>query len=116
MQRSEVRALLELLQHLVSQDNRLVELLATMHHTVTYGVDLVETLDDTNLRICQQREDELHTLSMLRDVVHNLLLLTKAPSKPTRSAPPLVITLLSSMLYRAYLIDDEPQFKTRIFI
>ena len=41
---------------------------------------------------------------------------TKAPSKPTRSAPPDVITLLSSMLYSAYLIEDEPQFKTNIFI
>ena len=47
-----------------------------MHHTMTYGIDLVETLNHTNLRIGEQRENELHTFSMLRDVVHDLLFLT----------------------------------------
>ena len=47
-----------------------------MHHTVTYGINLIERLDNTNLGIGQQRKDELHTLGMLRDVMYNLLLLT----------------------------------------
>ena len=42
--------------------------------------------------------------------------LTNAPSSPTRSAPPDVITVLLSMSYSAYLIDEEPQFNTNIFI
>ena len=35
MQGSQVRASLENLQYLVSEDNRLIELLTTMHHTMT---------------------------------------------------------------------------------
>jgi len=76
VQGSQVRALFKLLQHFVSQDNTLVELLTAMHHAVAHGINLVKTLDDTNLRISEQREDELHTLGMLGNVVHNLLLLT----------------------------------------
>ena len=76
VQGSEVGALFESLQHLVGEEHALVELLTAVHHTMTHSVDLIKTLDDTNLRVCEQREDELHTLSMLRDIVHNLLLLT----------------------------------------
>ncbi len=47
-----------------------------MHHTMANSVDLIETLDNTDLRVSEQREDKLHTLCMLRDIVHNLLLLT----------------------------------------
>ena len=47
-----------------------------MHHAVTYGIDFLQVLDDTNLGIGQQREDELHTFGMLGDVVHDLLFLT----------------------------------------
>ena len=73
---SQIRTLLESLQYLIGENNRLVELLTTMHHAVTDGIDLIETLDHTDLRIGQQREDELHALRMFGDVVHNLFLLT----------------------------------------
>ena len=76
MQGSQVRALLKHLQHLVGQDNRLIELLATMHHAVTYSVNLIEALDNTYFWVSEQRENKLHALSMLRDIVHNLLFLT----------------------------------------
>ena len=46
-----------------------------MHHAMTYSINLIETLDDTNLRIGKQRENELHALGMLGNVVHNLLFL-----------------------------------------
>ena len=75
VQRRQVRALFEGFQHLVGQEHALVELLAAMHHAVTYGINLVKTLDDTNLGVGQQREDELHALGVLRYVVHNLTLL-----------------------------------------
>ena len=76
MQRSQIADGLESLQHLVSEDNALVELLTSVYHAVTDGIDFLQVFDDTDLRIGQQREDELHTLGMLGDVVHNLLLLT----------------------------------------
>ena len=47
-----------------------------MHHTVAHGINLLQVLDDTNLRVGQQGEDKLHTLSMLGNVMHNLLLLS----------------------------------------
>ena len=75
MQRSKVRAFLEGLQHLIGKNDRLVELLTTMHHAMTYGIDFVETLDNTDFGISEQRENELHALSMLRNVMHNLLFL-----------------------------------------
>ena len=76
VQGSQVGALLKLLQHLVGQDDALVELLAAMHHAVAYGVNLLQVFDDANLRIGQKREDKLNALGMLRDVVHNLALLS----------------------------------------
>ena len=54
VQRSEVGTLLKGLQHLISENDRLVELLSTVHHTVTDGINLVETLNHTDLRVCQQ--------------------------------------------------------------
>ena len=75
VQRSQVRTLLKSLQHLVGQDDGLVELLAAVHHAVAYGINLVKALDDTDFRVGQQGEDELHTLGMFGDVVHDLLLL-----------------------------------------
>ena len=46
-----------------------------MHHTVANSIDLIKTLDHTDLRIRQQREDELHTFCMFGDIVHDLSLL-----------------------------------------
>ena len=76
MQGSQVGALLESLENLIGQNNRLVEFLPTMHHTMTDSIDFVKTLDNANLRISKQRENELHALGMLGDVMHNLLFLT----------------------------------------
>ena len=72
---SQVAACLKYLEHLVGEQHALVELLATMHHTVTYGVNLLQVFDDTNLRIGEQTENELHTLGVFGDIVHDLLLL-----------------------------------------
>ena len=48
-----------------------------MHHAVAYGINLVERFDDANLRVGEEREDELHALCVLRDVVHDLLFLSR---------------------------------------
>ena len=47
-----------------------------MHHAMANSIYFIQTLDNTNLWICQQREDELYALSMLRDLVIDLLLFT----------------------------------------
>ena len=75
MQRSQVGALLKHLQHLIVEQHALVELLAAMHHAVTHGVDFLEVLDGPNLGVGEQREDELHTLGVLGNVVHDGFLL-----------------------------------------
>ena len=46
-----------------------------MHHAVAYGINLVETLDDSNLGVGEQRENKLHALGMLGNVVLNLTFL-----------------------------------------
>ena len=74
VKRSKVYASLESLEHLVVKHNALVELLASVYHAVANGVNLVKTLDDSYLRVGQQREDELHTLCVLGYVVHHFLL------------------------------------------
>ena len=76
VQRSQVGALLKHAQHLVVQHNALVELLAAVHHAVTHCVDLAQVFDNTNLGVGEQREDELHALGMLGNVVHDLFFLT----------------------------------------
>ncbi len=75
VQGSQVADGLEGLKHLVGEQHALVELLAAVHHAMTHGIDFLQVLDDTNLGVSQQREDELHALGMLGDVVHDLLLL-----------------------------------------
>ena len=74
MQRSQIGTFLEGLEHLVGKDNRLVELLSAVHHAVTHGINFRQVLNHANLGIGEQREDELHALCMLGDVVHNLFL------------------------------------------
>ena len=54
MQRSEVGALLKHLEHLVGKDDALVELLASVHHTVTHGINFLQVFDDTYLRVGKQ--------------------------------------------------------------
>ena len=54
VQRGQVDALLEDVEHLLGQHHRLVELLAAVHHAVADGVDLVEALDDADLGVGEQ--------------------------------------------------------------
>ena len=42
---------------------------------MTNCINLIKALDNTNLRIRQQREDKLHALGMLGDIMHDLSLL-----------------------------------------
>ena len=72
VERSKVAALLEHLQYLFVKYHALVELLASVHHAVTHGVYFLQVFDGSNLGVCQQAEDKLHSLGMLGDVVHHL--------------------------------------------
>ena len=74
VQRCEVDALLEGLEYLVVDYHALVKLLASVHHSVPYGVDFVKAFDYSDFGVGEQGEDELHALGVLRDVVHYLFL------------------------------------------
>ena len=74
VKRSKVVASLECLDNLWSEDNRLCELLTTMHHTMTYCIQFVERLESTINRICKNLEDKFHTYCVLRNLLLNNLL------------------------------------------
>jgi phosphate acetyltransferase len=51
--------------------------IASMHHTVTYGIDFVQRLDGSIFRACQSVQDKFHTYGMLWNVLlKNFLLAT----------------------------------------
>ena len=61
-------ALLNHGNHFVVDENALVELLATMHYTVTNCIDFVEALDATELLAGEQVEDGLDCTIVVGDV------------------------------------------------
>ena len=75
MERSQVDATLKGVEHLVVEQHALVELLAAMHHAVAHSIYLLEVLDGPYLSVGKQGEDEFHALGMLRDIMHDGLLL-----------------------------------------
>ena len=75
MQRCQVAALLESLEHLFGEQHALVEALAAMHHAVAHSVDFLEVFDSAYLGVGEQGEDKLHALGVLGYVVHHRLLL-----------------------------------------
>ena len=76
VQRSQVAAFFKYLEHLVGKHNTLVELLATMHHTVTHGIDFLEVFNHADFGVGKQGEDKLHAFGVFGDVVHHLLFFT----------------------------------------
>lgn len=54
VQRSQVDALFKSLEHLVGKHHALVELLASVHHTVANGVDFIEVFNNADFRIGEQ--------------------------------------------------------------
>ena len=66
MQRSEVRDTLHLLDHLVIDEDALIDCLTTMYETVTHSLDLVYTVEDSVLRLRQDLEDKLDSYRVLR--------------------------------------------------
>ena len=68
MQWSQIRALLESLQNLIGEDNRLIELFAAMYHTMTYSIQLFKVLQHSVLTCCQHLENPLHNPANLKGV------------------------------------------------
>ena len=64
---SQVVAQGELLHHLGGEQYALVELLSTVYHAVTYGIQLVEVFQYGMFACGEHFEDELHTGGMLLD-------------------------------------------------
>ena len=56
-------------------DDTLLEEVTTLHNAVAYGVNLIETLYRSYLRIGEQTEHKVHTLLVVGHVVHYLFLL-----------------------------------------
>ena len=75
VQRSEVVALSKSLHHFRRETNRFVELLAAMHHSVTYCIKLAKALQHGIIAVCQHFEDVLNACGMLLDGVLPLVLL-----------------------------------------
>ena len=63
------------LHHLRGEQHRLVELLATMHHAVTHGIQFVQMLQHGILTLGEHVENPLHTSSVLSDRLLHLVLL-----------------------------------------
>lgn len=123
MERSQVVAGSEGGKHFRRQPYRLAELFASMHHTVTYGIDFVQRLDGSIFRACQSVQDKFHTYGMLWNVpLKNFLLATGQGELQERvlqtnfSIPPWAITSFRSISNNLYLMDELPQFNTKIFI
>lgn len=121
MERSQVVAGSEGGKHFRRQPYRLAELFASMHHTVTYGIDFVQRLDGSIFRACQSVQDKFHTYGMLWNVLlKNFLLATGQGELQERvlqtnfSIPPWAITSFRSISNNLYLMDELPQFNTKI--
>ena len=71
----EVAKALDAILYRLVYDNALLEEVATLHDTVTYGVDLVEALNGTELRVEKTLEHEVDTFLVVGHIVHYLLLL-----------------------------------------
>lgn len=76
MERSEVVASLESLQHLLVEDDRLGELLTSVHHTVTYSVKFRKRFQGTVDRVGENLEDKFHTHCVLRNLLLDYFLAT----------------------------------------
>ena len=81
MERSQVVASDKGIKHLLGQEHRLTELLTAMHHTVAYGVNLIQTLDSTIFSAGQRLQNKLYTHSMFGDILLQNLLLTAGQSE-----------------------------------
>ena len=74
VQRGQVVAGGEGVEHFLGQQYRLAELFAAVHHAVAYGIDFVERLDGSVLGAGQRVEDELYAYGVFGDVfLQNLL-------------------------------------------
>ena len=69
MQRSQIRTLNNLVEHLLVDQHAAGEFLAAMHHAMTNGVDLLIILDTTVSRVSQDTQDKLDTLLMTGDIL-----------------------------------------------
>ena len=68
VQRSDGIALLDNGLHFIIDQHALAESLATMHHTVTHGVNLIKTLDASRRRVGQRVEDRLDGTGVVIDL------------------------------------------------
>ena len=86
VKRSYVVAFFYLSDNLVGDEHALIELFATMHHAVTYGVNLVEALDAAVIFAGEEVEDSLDGAIVVGDVEFDDFLRTVGKFKLDESA------------------------------
>ena len=75
MKRSQVVTSSKGFHHLWGEQHRLVELLTTMHHTMTHSIQFIETLEHSIFTLCQDLKNPLHTFRVLLHRLFHLMLL-----------------------------------------
>ena len=71
MYRCEVAKFLYSLLHFRRNKGAFTKFIATLHHTMTYGIYLREIFDGTDFLVEQRLKDKVNTLFMVRHIVHD---------------------------------------------
>ena len=67
VERSEIAAYLNLLHHILIDKGTCREELTAVHNPVSYGLNVIERLENTVLRICKRVKNEFHSDLVVRD-------------------------------------------------
>ena len=68
VKRSQIIASCKSLQHFFVQQYRFAETFASVHHTVTYRINLIQRFDSTIFRMNQCIQDKLYSYCMFRNI------------------------------------------------
>ena len=81
VKRSQVIASSESFQHFLVQQYRFAETLASVYHTVTYCINLIQRFNSAVFRINQRVQDKLYSYCMFRNIFLQYFLFTIRQSK-----------------------------------
>ena len=81
VQRSQIIASCKGFQYLLIQQYRFAETLASVYHTVTYCIDLIQRFNSAVFRINQRVQDKLYSYCMFRNIFLQYFLFTIRQSK-----------------------------------
>ena len=76
VQRSQIIASCKGFQYLLVQQYRFAETLASVYHTVTYGIDFIQRFDSAIFGVNQRIQDKLNSYCMFRNIFFQDFLFT----------------------------------------